>query len=223
MGHFEKIMDLPLAIVPILIAIIGTFWLLEANNPSIDVVHSSYIKSMIKQLVQNEPQPHLQNFFTSAKPPLPQLIQIAAAAEQSTKPLSIKIKSITTEVSAINNNFSTISIAFEIRNHNQNTVLLEGLNYKLFYNNHSLVTGSIGSQLISDIFQSQSEFPVIGNGYLVLKDTQKFENGSELDNESFKSTPNGNSQYTINGTVYYRQISNIQAYGGIQQFESVFP
>jgi hypothetical protein len=220
MEYLEKIITPPLACTVILIVIIGTFWLLEANNPSIAVAHSSHIKSKIKQHIQNEPQTHLQNLFKSPQPPLPQLIQAAAVvavgSEQSTEPLSIKIKNITTDD-------NTISIAFEIRNHNQNTVLLEGLNYKLFYNNHRLVTGSIGSQLISDIFQSQSEFPVIGNGYLVLKDTQKFEKGGEFEDKSSKSIPNGNSQYTANGTAYYRQISNIQAYDGTQQFESAFP
>jgi hypothetical protein len=67
-------------------------------------------------------------------------------------------------------------------------MLLEGLNYNLYYNNHLIVTGSIGSQLVSDIFQSKSEFPIVGNGSLVLKDKQKFEKGSsEKDNEAFNN------------------------------------
>ena len=155
----------------------------------------------------------------------PPLIQIAAgtgAAEQPTEPLGIKIQNITTS-SPTSNNISTISIAFDVRNHNQNTILLEGLNYNLYHGNQHIVAGSIGSQLISDIFQSQSEYPIIGNGFLVLKDKQRFEKGGETENELLNNIPNENPHYIINGTVYYKQISNIQAYGGTQQFDVTFP
>jgi hypothetical protein len=37
------------------------------------------------------------------------------------------------------------------------------------------------------------------NGFLVLKDKQKFEKGSETVNESFISILNGNAHYTVNG------------------------
>ena len=103
-------------------------------------------------------------------------------------------------------------------------MLFEGLNYNLYYNNHLIVTGSIGSQLVSEIFQSKSEFPIVGNGSLVLKDNQKFEKGSsEIDNEEYNSILSGNAHQLINGTVFYKQISNIQSYGGTQQFEATFP
>jgi predicted house-cleaning NTP pyrophosphatase (Maf/HAM1 superfamily) len=101
---------------------------------------------------------------------------------------------------------------------------LEGLNYNMYYNNHSIVRGSIGSQLVSDIFQSKSEFPVVGNGSLVLKDSQKFEKGSsKIDNEAFTNILGGDAHQLVNGTVFYKQISNIQSYGGTQQFEATFP
>ena len=58
---------------------------------------------------------------------------------------------------------------------------------------------------------------------MVLKDKQKFEKGSETDNGSFSDILKGDAHYMINGTVYYKQISNIQAYGGTQQFETTFP
>ena len=166
---------------------------------------------------QNEIKSHLKKFSKSP------LIQ-TAVAEHSAEPLSIIVQNITAVSNPINNNISTIFIAFDIRNHNQNTMLLEGLNYNLYYNNHLIVTGSIGSQLVSDIFQSKSEFPIVGNGSLVLKDKQKFEKGSsEIGNEAFNNILSGNAHQLINGTVFYKQISNIQSYGGIQQFEATFP
>jgi hypothetical protein len=166
---------------------------------------------------QNELKSHLKKF---SKSPLMQ----TAVAEHSTEPLSIKVQNITAVSNPTNKNISTIFIAFDIRNHNQNTMLLEGLNYNLYYNNHLIVTGSIGSQLVSDIFQSKSEFPIVGNGSLVLKDKQKFEKGSsEIGNEAFNNILSGNAHQLINGTVFYKQISNIQSYGGTQQFEATFP
>jgi hypothetical protein len=64
----------------------------------------------------------------------------------------------------------------------------------------------------------------VGNGSLVLKDSQKFEKGrSEMDNEAFTNILIGNSHQLINGTVFYKQISKIQSYGGTQQFEATFP
>jgi len=187
-----------------------------ADNPQ-QVIVNSETKTKIKHPSQNEPRSQSHNHNS-------QLIQVAVAQQQQpTKPLDIKIKNITAG-NPTDDNISAISIAFGIRNPNQNTILLEGLNYNLYSDNIRIITGSIGSQLISDIFQSQSEYPIIGNGFLVLKDKQNFEKDSETSNsESFNNILNGNAHYVVNGTVYYKQISNIQSYGGTQQFEGTFP
>ena len=188
-----------------------------ADNP-LHVIVNSETKTKIKHPSENQPRSQSHNHNS-------QLMQVAVAQQQQpTKPLYIKIKNITTD-NPTDDNISTISIAFDIRNPNQNTILLEGLNYNLYSGNIRIISGSIGSQLISDIFQSQSEYPIIGNGFLVLKDKQNFEKDSETggNGESFNNILKENAHYVINGTVYYKQISNIQSYGGTQQFEDTFP
>ena len=151
MSYFDNVMVLPMTYIT-LSAVVVMFvgFLAVIDNPQHVIMHSD-IKTKIKHLIQNEPKSQLQMFFQST--PLIQIAAAAAAAEQTTEPLSIKIQNITAG-NPTSNNISTISIAFEIRNHNQNTILLEGLNYNLYQDNNLIVTGSIGSQLISDIFQS---------------------------------------------------------------------
>jgi hypothetical protein len=200
----------------ICLVVLFGFW--TANNPQQVIMHND-IKNHIKFSPHNEAISQFQKYFK-----LPPPIQTAIAAEYSAEPLNVKVKYITATANTINDNTSTIFIAFDIKNNNQNTILLEGLNYNLYYNNHLIITGSIGSQLISDIFQSRSEFPVLGNASIELKDKQGFDKGSnDTDNELFSNILKANANYTINGTVFYKQISNIQAYGGTQQFETSFP
>jgi hypothetical protein len=213
MKNFDNI--LISSVTGITISLVVMFGFFAAYNTQSIIMDRDFKKQIDNP--QDEPKSHLNK---SSKSPIIQ----AALAEHSTEPLSIKVQNITAVSDSINNNTLTISIAFDIKNHNQNTMLLEGLNYNLYYNNHLTVTGSIGSQLVSDIFQSKSEFPIVGNGSLVLKDKQKFEKGSsEIDNEAFNNILSGNAHHLINGTVFYKQISNIQSYGGTQQFEAMFP
>jgi hypothetical protein len=222
MGYFDNVTALPVITYITLSAVAVMFGgflavVAIADNPQHFIVNSE-TKTKIKHPPENEPKSQSHNHNS-------QLIQVAETQQQQpTKPLHIKIKNITAD-NPIEDNISTISIAFDIRNPNQNTILLEGLNYNLYSGNIRIITGSIGSQLISDIFQSQSEYPIIGNGFLVLKDKQNFEKDSETggNSESFNNILNGNAHYVINGTVYYKQISNIQSYGGTQQFEGTFP
>jgi hypothetical protein len=213
MKNFDNV--LISSITGITISLVVMFGFFAAYDAQSIIMDKEFKKQIVNS--QNEPKSHLNKFSKSP------LIQ-TAVAEHSTEPLSIKVQNITAIGNPTNNNTSTIFIAFDIRNHNQNTMLLEGLNYNLYHNNQLIVTGSIGSQLVSDIFQSKSEFPIVGNGSLVLKDKQKFERGSsETDNEAFDKILSGYAHQLINGTVFYKQISNIQSYGGTQQFEATFP
>ncbi len=222
MSYFDNVTALPIITYITLSAVVVIFGgflevLAIADNPQ-HVIVNGETKTKIKHSSENQLRSQSHNHNS-------QLMQVAVAQQQQpTKPLYIKIKNITADYST-HDNISTISIAFDIRNPNQNTILLEGLNYNLYSGNIRIITGSIGSQLISDIFQSQSEYPIIGNGFLVLKDKQNFEKDSETggNSESFNNILNGNAHYVINGTVYYKQISNIQSYGGTQQFEGTFP
>jgi hypothetical protein len=222
MSSFHNVTALPIITHITLFAVVVMFGgflavVAIADNPQYVIVNSE-TKTKIKHPSENDPRSQSHNHNS-------QLIQVAMAQQQQpTKPLYIKIKNITAD-NPTDDNISTISIAFDIRNPNQNTILLEGLNYNMYSGNIRIITGSIGSQLISDIFQSQSEYPIIGNGFLVLKDKQNFEKDSEAggNSESFNNILKGNAHYVINGTIYYKQISNIQSYGGTQQFEGTFP
>lgn len=222
MSYFDNFTALPIITYITLSAVVvmfgGFLAVVATADNSQHVIVNGETKAKIKHPPENEPRSQSHNHNS-------QLMQVAVAQQQQpTKPLYIKIKNITADYPT-DDNISTISIAFDIRNPNQNTILLEGLNYNLYSGNIRIITGSIGSQLISDIFQSQSEYPIIGNGFLVLKDKQNFEKDSETggNSESFNNILNGNAHYVINGTVYYKQISNIQSYGATQQFEGTFP
>ncbi len=213
MKYFDNV--LTNSITTITLSLVVVFGFFAAYNTQ-SITMDKDFKKQVKNL-QNEPESPSHKFSKSP------LIQ-TALAEHSTDPLSITIQNLTAVSNPTNNNTLTFFIAFDIRNHNQNTILLEGLNYNMYYNNYPIITGSIGSQLVSDIFQSKSEFPIVGNDSLVLKDSQKFEKGSsEIDNEVFTNILIGNSHQLVNGTVFYKQISNIQSYGGTQQFEATFP
>ncbi len=213
MKYLDNVLTFSITIITISLVVMFGFF--AAYNTQ-SIIMDKDFKKQIKYL-QDEPESQSHKFSISP------LVQ-TALAEHSTEPLSVKIQNITAVSNPINNSTSTIFVAFDIRNHDQNTILLEGLNYNMYYDNHRIVTGSIGSQLVRDIFQSKSEFPIVGNGSLVLKDSQKFEKGSsETDNEAFTNILNGNAHQLVNGTVFYKQISNIQSYGGTQQFEATFP
>jgi hypothetical protein len=215
MKYFDCVLAFPITSISIFLVVMfmGFFAAYDTQSINLDDKGS---KKQTEDL-QNKPESQMHRF---SKIPLIQ----TALAEHSTEPLIVKIQNITAINNPINNSTLTIFIAFDIKNHNQNTVLLEGLNYNMYHNNHSIVRGSIGSQLVSDIFQSKSEFPIVGNGSLVLKDSQKIEKGnSKTDNEVFTNILGGNSHLLVNGTVFYKQISNIQSYGGTQQFEATFP
>jgi LEA14-like dessication related protein len=143
-------------------------------------------------------------------------------AETSVKPLDIKIKNITADKS-LGNNESNFHIVFEIKNPNQNSMLLEGINYDIYSKNHHIISGSIGNQVLNDVVQSQSEFPILGNSSQSLKDMQTIQNGENIGNNLFNNIVKGNTSYLINGTIFYRQTTDIQDTGGIQQFKLVFP
>lgn len=145
-----------------------------------------------------------------------------ALAETSVKPLNIKIKNITADKS-LGNNESNLHIVFEIKNPNQNSMLLEGINYDLYSKNHHIISGSIGNQVLNDVVQSQSEFPILGNSSLSLKDMQTIQNGEKIDNNLFNNIVKGNANYLVNGTIFYRQTTDVQDTGGIQQFKVFFP
>ncbi len=154
---------------------------------------NNYIKNDIKYIVKDEPNSQLQMLSKAST------IQIALA-EQSNKSLEIKIKNITAN-NAINNNVSTLHIVFDVINPNQNTMLLEGITYNVYSGNHRIIAGDIGNQVINDVFQSQSEFPIIENHSLLLKDIQKFQKGSEINNELFNNILKGKAHFMVNGTL----------------------
>lgn len=197
-----------------IIGAVIVFGFLDIDNLYHFVMNNN-IKNDVKYIVQDNLKSQLQILSKAST------IQ-TALAEQSNKSLEIKIKNITAD-NAINNNVSSLHIVFDVINPNQNTMLLEGITYNVYSNNHHIITGDIGNQIINDVFQSQSEFPIIKNSSLLLKDVQKFQKGSEINNELFNSILKGQAHFLINGTLSLRQTTDTQDIGGNQQFKLVFP
>ena len=113
MKCFDNLLAYSVTIITIsLVVMFGFFAAYNTKSITMDKDFKSQVES-----VQNEADSHLHSFSNSP------IIQ-TALAEHSSKPLSIKIQNITAVSNPIKNNTLTIFIAFDIRNHNQNTILL---------------------------------------------------------------------------------------------------
>ena len=117
MRYFDNATALPVTYITVSAVVVILIGFLAAGYNPLHAVMDNDIKNK----THNEPKSQLQK-FSKSPPPLIQ-IAAAAAAEKPTEPLSIKIQNITAG-NPTSNNISTISIAFDVRNHNQNTILL---------------------------------------------------------------------------------------------------
>ena len=153
-------------------------------------------------------------------------ITTAAAAAPATNmaPLDIKIKNVV--VNKTNEEKSAnIQVAFNVHNPNTNTMILDGIRYNVYVDNALITSGNIGTEAPEDVMRSQQGFPVIGSSIITLKDSQTVQRNN-INVAIWDKLMEGDAtkaSYLINGTYSYRQTANLEASGGVREFNLTFP
>jgi LEA14-like dessication related protein len=150
----------------------------------------------------------------------------ASAPAANVAPIDIKIKNAV--VNKINNEKSaSVQVAFDVHNPNTNTMILDGIRYNVYLDNALITSGNIGTEAPEDVIRSQQGFPIIGNSIVTLKDSQTVQRNN-INTPIWDKIVAGAAQdakvgYIIDGTYSFRQTANLQASGGINEFNLKFP
>lgn len=153
----------------------------------------------------------------------------AAAAAPATNMalLDIKIKNVA--VNKTNNKSATVKVAFDVHNPNTTTMILDGIRYNVYVDNALITSGNIGTEAPEDVIRSQQGFPIIGSSIVTLKDLQTVQrnniNAAVWDKmiAGAGAAHDARVGYIINGTYSFIQTANLQASGGIHEFNLKFP
>jgi hypothetical protein len=154
----------------------------------------------------------------------------AAAAAPATNMASLDIKIKNVAVNKTNDNKSaTVQVAFDVHNPNTSTMILDGLRYNVYVDNALITSGNIGTEAPEDVIRSQQGFPIIGSSVVTLKDSQTIQrnniNAAAWDKIVAgvgAAAADAKVSYVINGTYSFRQTANLQALGGINEFNLRF-
>jgi LEA14-like dessication related protein len=149
----------------------------------------------------------------------------AASPAANVAPIDLKIKNVV--VNKTNDEKSAnVQVAFDVRNPNTNTMILDGIRYNVYVNNALITSDNIGTEAPEDVIRSESGFPIIGNSVVSLKDTQAVQKNN-INAASWDKVVAGaaatKTSYLINGTYSYRQTANLEASGGVKEFSLTFP
>jgi LEA14-like dessication related protein len=148
----------------------------------------------------------------------------AAAPATNMAPLDIKIKNVI--VKKTNDEKSAnVQVAFNVHNPNINTMILDGIRYNVYVNNALITSGNIGTEAPEDVIRSQQGFPVIGSSVVTLKDSQTVQRNNINAAAWDKIIVAGGAAAAAGagGTYSFRQTANLQASGGINEFNLRFP
>lgn len=138
----------------------------------------------------------------------------------NTPPITLSIKDVVP--TQINNRSASIEVAFDARNPNQGTSILEAIQYDISVDGKRIVSGNIGNRLEGFLASSAEIFPVIGGGSVILKDKQFAERKNSTP-DAWTKIVEGKASYLVTGTYSYKQLSGLQANSGDTDFKLVFP
>ena len=152
----------------------------------------------------------------------------AAAAAPTTNMASLDVKIKNVALNKTNDDKSaTVQVAFDVHNPNTSTMILDGIRYNVYVDNALITSGNIGTEAPEDVIRSQQGFPIIGNSIVTLKDSQTVQrnniNTAIWDKIVAGAAQDAKVGYIINGTYSFRQTANLQASGGINEFNLKFP
>jgi LEA14-like dessication related protein len=142
-------------------------------------------------------------------------------ALKDTQAIKLSIKNISGKA-IVGNKTANIQVVFNAYNPNSGTVILEAISYNVFVNNIRLISNDIGAKLEGFVASQEGVFPVIGNGTVILKDTQVLHRNN-LIADSWSKIVEGKANYVVNGTYSYKQTSSIQATGEDRAFRLTYP
>ena len=150
----------------------------------------------------------------------------AASPAANMASLDVKIKNVA--VNKTNNDKSaTVQVAFDVHNPNTSTMILDGIRYNVYVDNALITSANIGTEAPEDVIRSQQGFPIIGNSIVTLRDSQAVQrnniNTVIWDKIAAEVAQDAKVGYIINGTYSFRQTANLQASGGINEFNLKFP
>jgi LEA14-like dessication related protein len=148
----------------------------------------------------------------------------AAAPSMNVTPIDIKIKSVAVNKTNYEKD-ATVQVAFDVHNPNMNTMILDGINYNIYVDNILITSGTIGTEAPEDVIRSQQGFPIIGSSAVTLKDTQSVQrhNINTASWDKIVRAEDRGASYVINGTYSFRQTANLEASGGVKEFNLKFP
>ena len=143
----------------------------------------------------------------------------AGPTNTTAAPLTISIKDIVPN--QINNHSATIQVSFNATNPNKATAILEEIAYDIMADGKRIVSGTIGTRLEGFVASSAGIYPIVGDGSVVLKDSQIFQKNNSTANV-WKRVVEGKANYVVTGTMSYREISSLQASSTDRNFRLVF-
>jgi len=134
-------------------------------------------------------------------------------------PLTISIKDIVP--SQISNHSAIMRVSFNATNPNKGTAILEAVAYDILADGKRIVSGTIGTRLEGFVSSSAGIYPIVGDGSVVLKDSQLFQKDNSTANV-WNRVVEGKANYVVTGTMSYREISSLQASSTDAPFRLVF-
>ena len=97
---------------------------------------------------------------------------------------------------------------------------MEAIEYDILADGKRIVSGTIGSRLEGFVASSAGIYPIVGDGSVILKDSQIFQkNKSTAD--AWNRVVEGKANYVVTGTMSYREISSLQASSTDRNFRLV--
>ena len=143
-----------------------------------------------------------------------------AQTSDSQKQIGISIANLT--VDKINNNDTNVHLIFNVTNPTKGTIILEEIQYNLIVKSTKLLSGTIGQKLEGFLTPSADIYPIIGNGFIMLKDKKI------VDRRNFNSTiwnnfDQGKTNTIINGTISYKTTVGLESNRSEKDFRFTVP
>jgi hypothetical protein len=134
----------------------------------------------------------------------------------------LAIKSI--EASPANDGKSAdLKIAFDLRNPNKTTLILETIHYSIYVDDFRMTIGDIGTSPEGFLAGQPDVYTIVSGSTVTLRDTQEAER-NELNAESWDEMVAGGAEYRIEGSYVYRVTgASLQTTAGERDFVLTFP
>jgi hypothetical protein len=118
---------------------------------------------------------------------------------------------------------ASVQVAFDVRNPNRSTAILETIHYRLHVGQFQMTAGDIGVSPEGFVAGQEGIFPIVGNSTITVKDTQVAARNN-LTASSWGSMVGGTAQYKVEGSYSYGLIgSNFQTSYYEKEFTLTFP